>query len=290
MAGHFGSTSRHPLRRGFTLVELLVVVGIIAILTAMLLPALASARRQSERVVCMAGLRQIGNGFALYANENAGFWPMVELKWIGPDGTVRDKYWCHYISKYLGQSLNEDGTNPKAESVIKDGRSIQWGCPSWSRAAFNTSTGSVAYNNDLNNGYTMNQYPFAPAPPQLVGSVSNLALRNATAFDGSMSSAGWYYKAAQWKDPGNRALVFDNTHALCTASKWPWWVPVTAKMPVKPTALDLASGAGFTPDFNRHGPRQRANKENDLSINMLFCDGHVDLVSARQAYKAIRYQ
>src|SRR5215218_5051382 len=79
----------------FTLVELLVVIGIIAVLIGILLPVVAKAREQARRSACLSNLRQLGQAFNLYANE---FRDQIPL------GQISDEYQWDYTLNFASST------------------------------------------------------------------------------------------------------------------------------------------------------------------------------------------
>ena len=115
-----------PLRDlpGFTLIELLCVIAIIAILAALLLPAVVQAKAKAQRTACLGNLRQVGIGFLTFAHDHNGRFPMVVPASAGGvaellSGATTDQI---VTTAQLFQALSNELVTPKVLRCLSDTR------------------------------------------------------------------------------------------------------------------------------------------------------------------------
>jgi prepilin-type N-terminal cleavage/methylation domain-containing protein/prepilin-type processing-associated H-X9-DG protein len=319
--------SRNVHRRhiaGFTLVELLVVIGIIALLISVLLPALQAARKQADRVKCLSAMKQIGNAFVMYGNDNKGYWPITEhIQAAGANDPIqgmpagnRVKRWHDFLGKYLigptavidpatgiqyvDTNINFNGSvgglttdrdfgnqwDPLHIGTFRDRNSVLWGCPTWRRST--TVGAATTTENRAHPGLAMMWYPMSPNDSQPEGALNNYFFSRRAVLN--PTRPGQYFKQVQWKNPGDRGLLTESVHAnlnIAANALFAWPFLPEGTISAFPTIPD---GLTWAFDFNRHGKRDVGNQPNDPSMNLLYCDGHAAFVSCREAYRSTRFR
>jgi prepilin-type N-terminal cleavage/methylation domain-containing protein/prepilin-type processing-associated H-X9-DG protein len=262
--------------RGFTLVELLVVIGIIAVLIGILMPALNNARRQSRSVKCLSNLRQIGQAFFSYSAQHKGKWPVAvhNINSHIPVGPY-ERRWYDLIGEFVSSERMQ-----RAEDIEKIRQnSVLWGCPEWSR----TDAYEVA-DDKYRPGYGMQYYP---SYFQDGGRLSHMAYITGT----GATARGRYIPQVNWTKASERGLVADAAHhiiqTIAPNPTPPTFSLTTGKWP--PFENSTANPPNFFVDGARHGRTAVTKGETyrNRLMNMLFCDGHARTVSVREAYDAI---
>jgi len=121
-------------RRGFTLVELLVVIGIMSLLIALLLPALGRARAQAKTIKCLSNLRQVGLALMMYSNDNHN-WVPEDFIYADPASTSANYRWYQFI----------DGSNVNVHLPYLQSRKVL-SCPEMEPTANDNIAATAALN------------------------------------------------------------------------------------------------------------------------------------------------
>lgn len=280
-------------RTGFTLVELLVVIGIISVLVGILLPTLSTVRRQANSVKCMSALRQIGMAFHFYEREYSGRWPIVYHHAGGsppllPTGQL-DKHWPDFIARYMTSSKYIDTAQDLAAIRAEYEK---WGCPQWDKVREYDITEPGQNGPAPLLGYAMHYHPSfyddylpgLPVPPSMDfgRAVERMAIITRT------GTWGQYVRSNVWRrrGAGQRGLITDSD-GIVIYTLYQFRESSVRFQPFFRT--DFEPNTTFSVNAIRHASPKTSRRAalRTKGMNMLFCDLHVESVTVRDAWNAI---
>lgn len=273
---------------GFTLVELLVVIGIIALLISILLPALSRAKESGNQIKCMANLRTIGEAIFMYAGDNKGVLPIGQAATgsvIGPAGltyTADTVDWTTLVAFELNKNAGMFFTDAQAGKFNLQTRSF-FICPT----APQSEVGDHILSDYSSHPRLMPNLATTDAsttftPPFITGYLSPYKLAHIKHSTDIML----IFDSSVWNEAGNG---FWTAHDVCNGldngslnSLRAMTDNYTSALVQGGTPVSLASGNGtgyapkyFNTDTNQNLSNIRFRHAANKKANGLMCDGHV---------------
>lgn len=185
-------------RKGFSLIELLVVISVIALVTVILVPALVRARQQGESMVCLNNLRQMAIAAQMYTEAFKGYYPIAQYLKMTP-GKNFMYVWDFTI-------IYEPGKKTVVPGLLWQGRTIEkiQQCPSFKGSANWQLDPYTGYNyNTSYIGHGQGENIVVPAKAVVVKKPSQCALFG----DGEWENGANKFMRAPWPNPGDLSFT-----------------------------------------------------------------------------------
>ncbi len=235
-------------RVGFTLVELLVVIAVVAILVAMVLPVARMVKQQAKAVMCKSNLKQLSMALTVYEQENGTFPYAFRVSLNPPPGDYPGSHvydfpgwwWFHFLTATLGENF-EEGT-------------VFW-CPSRSIRESSLKANILCSNYGINR-----------------------AICKDADRVGSNEFFGTPLSLDQIPHPARTLLVIDSGYSLIS-----WWGATNATAPGKPFENPMRTGAFYVPGLAINKEREISpgfesdalnGRHPNRTVNVVFADGH----------------
>ena len=242
--------------KGFTLIELLVVIAIIALLMAVLMPALNKVREAAKKTQCAAQQRQYGIATSMYANDNDQSFPFFAPESIGGGVVDSNTMWYGKVGRYM----NLTGSAGKGGQATVSQLAKVRRCPSGKRKV----DGIDGWSSWIGTNYGGFNFASFPAPAPIV-----YGRQGATMSDPVQLS--------KIKKPADWILFLDTVHYFVYTPALEGWRVHEGRDVDKDGKKD--SCAGIPEDFNGANPRVHNN-----GCNITLCDGHVEWISFKELW------